>query len=276
MNDASPDSTLSGQPAADHQEHAIRADRAIARACGLVDILKAAAPRIEAARELPPDVLSALHDARMFRLLIPRSLDGEELDLVSHAKVMETIASGDASAAWVMGQGGGCAMASAYMEPQAARRLFGPADAVLAWGAGIQGRAVPVAGGYQVTGKWQFASGSRHATLLGGHSFVFESDGTPRLKPDGTQVDRTMLFARDKADVHDVWDVMGLRGTGSDTFEVADLFVPDDETVNRDDAAECREPGTLYKFSTSLAYGVGFAALQIGIARTVLDDLRTL
>lgn len=239
-------------------------------------MLDQAAPRIEAASALPDDVLAALHEAGMFRLLIPRALGGEELDLVTYASVMEIIAAGDASTAWCMGQGSGCSMASAFMEPAAASRLFGPRNAVLAWGAGIQGRATAVDGGYRVTGKWSFASGSRHATLLGGHSFVFEADGTPRLKPSGRQLDRTMLFTRDKATVHDVWDVMGLRGTGSDTFEVTDLFVPADETVDRDDEAARRETGRLYKFSTSLAYGIGFSALQVGIAGRMIDDLRGL
>ena len=161
-------------------------------------------------------------------------------------------------------------------EPDVAKRLFGPDDAVLAWGAGIQGKAVAVDGGYRVTGKWAFASGSRHATLLGGHSFVFEPDGSPRLRADGSKADRTMLFAREKGVVHENWDAMGLRGTGSDTFEADDLFVPAEETIDRDRPAERHEPGKLYRLSTSLAYGVGFSALQLGIARAMLDALRDL
>ena len=249
----------------------------LARARSVGDLLKAAAPRIEAANRIPDDVVAALHDARLFRLLLPKSVGGDELDLKTHAEVLEIVASFDASKAWTMSQGAGCAMAAAFLEPQAAQRLFAPPDAVLAWGAGIQGKAVKVAGGYRVTGKWAFASGSGHATLLGGHSYVFEADGTtPVIRPDGRKRDRTMLLARDKATFHDVWDVMGLRGTASDTFEVTDLFVPEDETVDRDDYSECRESGSLYRCSTSLAYGVGFSALQLGVARAMLDELRDL
>ena len=69
---------------------------------------------------------------------------------------------------------------------------------------------------------------------------------------------------------------MGLRGTGSDTFQVEDLFVPHEETIDRDRPDERAEPGTLYRMSTSLAYGVGFSALQLGIARAMLEELRTL
>ena len=104
-------------------------------------LLGAAAGRIEAGRALPADVVAALHEARMFRLLLPRSLGGDELHLKELTQVTETIASADASTAWCMGQGAGCAMSAAYLKPEVARRLFGPADAVLAWGAGIQGKA---------------------------------------------------------------------------------------------------------------------------------------
>jgi alkylation response protein AidB-like acyl-CoA dehydrogenase len=248
----------------------------VARARSVGDLLKEAAPRIEDGGRLPSDVVAALHEARMFRLLLPKSLGGDELDLRTHAEVLETIASFDASTAWCMSQGAGCAMSAAFLEPATAQRLFGPHDAALAWGAGIQGRAVIVDGGYRVTGKWAFASGSGHATLLGGHSYLENVDGTPVLKPDGKRRDRTMLFARDKATFHDVWNVMGLRGTASDTFEVCDLFVPTDETIDRDDYSECREPGKLYRCSTSLAYGVGFSALQVGIAQAMLNELHDL
>lgn len=252
-------------------------DDVMARAQSVGDLLKAAGHRIEAAGRLPEDVVAALHDARLFRLLLPKSVGGDELTLKQHAEVLETVASFDASTAWTMSQGAGCAMSAAFLEPATAKRLFGPADAALAWGAGVQGKAVRVDGGYRVTGKWAFASGSGHATLLGGHSFIFEKDGkTPVKKEDGRQCDRTMIFKASKAKFHDVWDVMGLRGTYSDTFEVTNLFVPENETIDRDDYSECQEPGSLYRCSTSLAYGVGFSALQLGIARAMIDELREL
>lgn len=249
---------------------------ALDRVQAVAPLVREARHRIEAAREMPGDVMAALHRARMFRLLLPKWLDGDELDLATHADIILAMAAADASTAWVMGQGAGCAMAAAFLDPAAAKRLFGPADAVLAWGAGIQGKATAVPGGYRVTGTWTFASGSRHATLLGGHSFIFEADGQLRRRGDGRHLDRTLLFARSKAVVHDVWQTVGLKGTGSDTFEVRDLFVPEDETIDREEPRELREAGTLYKFSASLAYGAGFAGLMLGIARGTLDDLRDL
>jgi alkylation response protein AidB-like acyl-CoA dehydrogenase len=249
---------------------------AVVRAHELAELLRTSADRIEAERALPPDVVAALHEARLFRLLLPRSLGGDELNLRALCEVIEVIASADASTAWCLGQGAGCAMAAGRLRSDVARRLFGPANAVLAWGAGIQGKAVAVAGGYQVTGRWTFASGCANATLLGGHSYVFEPDGTPRRRADGSQLDHTALFDKSKADIHDVWYTLGLKGTASYSYEVKDLFVPEEETFDREHPPAAVEPGTLFVFHETYAYAAAFSALMLGIAQGMLRDLETL
>ncbi|MEO8652013.1 MAG: acyl-CoA dehydrogenase family protein [Hyphomicrobiaceae bacterium] len=248
----------------------------VARAQSVVETLRAAAGRIEAERALPPDVVAALHKAKLFRLMLPRSLGGDEAHLKTLAQTIEIIAEADASTAWCLGQAAGCAMSAAYLKPDVAQRLFGAADAVLAWGAGIQGRAVTVDGGYRVTGKWTFASGCANATLLGGHSYVFNADGTPRLGPDGRHLDRTALFVKSKAKIHDVWHTLGLRGTASYTYEITDLFVPEEETIDRDKAREREAPGDVFIFPTTYAYATAFSALMLGIAQGMVRDLTAL
>ena len=261
----------------------------IARAHGLKGLLLAAAPRIEAARALPADVLDALHAAKLFRMLLPRSLGGAETQLATFFQAVVAIAEADASTAWCVVQNSGCSMSAAYLVPEAAREIFGDARAVAAWGfpAGPQCRAVPDAGGWTVNGTWGFGSGNRHSGWLGGHCQVFEAEGTPRKHPDGRPVERTMLFPRSSAAIRDdVWDVIGLRGTGSDTYSVSDLFVPDahslvpratgrDQQLPADAPAmaepERREQGTLYRFTATNVYQCGFAAVGLGLARATLD-----
>jgi alkylation response protein AidB-like acyl-CoA dehydrogenase len=243
----------------------------IARARRLAPLLTAAAPRIDAACELPRDVLAAMHADGMFRLLVPRSLGGAELDPATYIQCVEAIASGDASVAWCMNQGSGCSLSAAYLEPAAAREVFGGERDVLAWGQGPGAKAVRVDGGWRITGTWAFASGSRHATWLGAHCPCFEPDGTPVRYPDGRPWERTMLFRRERARIDDVWRVVGLRGTGSDTYTVKDLFVDDAHTLTRDRPQERREPGLLYRFSGMNIYASGFAAVALGIARATLD-----
>ena len=243
----------------------------IARARALAPRLTVAGPRIDAARELPGDIQTAMHEAGMFRLLLPKSLGGAELDPLTYVQCVEAIASGDGSAAWCMNQGSGCSMAAAYLEPDAAAQVFADPRAVLAWGQGPGARAEKTDGGWIVTGKWLFASGSRHATWLGGHALTYAADGTLRMLPDGRPWEATMLIRREQAEITDTWHVLGLRGTGSDQYAVKDFFVPDHLTLTRDLATGRRHPGLLYRFTTTNIYASGFASVALGIARGILD-----
>src|SRR5262249_13015400 len=115
--------------------------------------------------------------------------------------------------------------------------------------------------------SWSFASGSHHATWLGAHVAILGEDGRPRLRPDGGPVIRTLLFPKASAEFTDIWRVIGLRGTGSDAYTVADLFVPEKYTVLR----EAEPKPRLYAFSSSNIYSSGFAGVALGIARSTLD-----
>jgi indole-3-acetate monooxygenase len=243
------------------------------RARSVAPLIKSAHDRIDADRALPDDVLAAMHGAGLWRMSLPRTLGGGAVTPPILAQMTEIIAKADASAGWVLGQGTGCAMSAAFLDAAPASQVFGPADAVLAWGAGTAGKAVACEGGYRVTGSWQFASGGKHATWLGGHSKVFEADGAPRLTKAGRHADRTMLFPRAAAEIHDDWHVMGLRGTRSEGYTVTDLFVADPLTLDRDDPTECRDPAPLYVFPTTLVYASCFSGVALGIGRGALDDL---
>lgn len=241
----------------------------VRRARELAPELAAAADEIECRRELPEPVVAALAKRGFFRLLLPRSLGGAELLPASFVPVIEEIAKADASTAWCLNQVSGCSMTAAYLEPDAAREIFGGPRGILAWGPG-PGKARAVDGGYRVTATFSFASGSHNATWLGCHVPVVEADGRPRLSPDGSPVVRTMLFPKSSARMSDIWHVIGLKGTGSDRFSVEDLFVPQRHTATRDDDTR-REEGLLYRFSSLQLYAAGFAGVAMGIARSTLD-----
>ena len=248
----------------------------VQRAQALAPLIAAEAEPGERARRLTDVAMDALHAAQMFRLLLPRPLDGAELDPVTFVRVIEEVAKADGSAAWCLCQAAGCAMTAAYLSPERAREIFGPPRAVLAWGPGPDARAVAVDGGYRVNGTWSFASGSPHATWLGGYCPIFEPDGTRRRRGDGTPDGRTMLFPATSVTVNDTWHVVGLRATGSNTHVASDLFVPHEYSVSRDDPAERRHTGPLYCFPSGSLYASGFAGVALGIARTVMDEFVTL
>lgn len=245
----------------------------LARARSLIPLLRSAAGRIDAARELPSDVLDAMHEARLFKLLLPRAYGGAELKPVEYVQCIEAIAEGDASAAWCMNQGSGCSMASAYVSPPVAMEVWGHPRDVLAWGQGPGARAIRAEGGWRVTGTWTFASGSRHSTWLGAMCPTFEADGSPIRHPSGKAWERTFLFPRGQARIDDVWQVMGLRGTGSDNYTIENLFVDDAHALTREYEPERREHGALYSFQSMQLYAGGFASVALGVARAMLDSV---
>jgi alkylation response protein AidB-like acyl-CoA dehydrogenase len=248
-------------------------DRAvIARAEAIRADVAAASDEIETTRRLPPHLLDKLHDARLFRLMLPRSTEGIETDPVTFFHVIEAIAKADASTAWCLSQAGGCAMSAAYLDLPVARAVFGDRRAVLAWGPGPKVRAVECEGGYRVTGVWAFASGGRHATWLGAHCPIYQADGSPRLKSNGVREERTMLVRTEDVEWTDIWNTVGLRGTASDQFALNDFFVQSDHSITREFDRECREDGPLYRMGAGTCYQVGFAGVACGIARSALDD----
>jgi indole-3-acetate monooxygenase len=243
----------------------------LARAEALRPQAEAYSGEIEHLRRLPPAWLDKLHELQLFRMLLPRSVGGLEVDPLTFMGVVETIARGDASTAWCLSQGGGCAMAAAYLDSTVAAKIFGDPRAVLAWGPGPKAKVQEVEGGYRVTGVWAFASGARHATWLGAQGPIWRADGSPLLDENGVQVERTLLVPANETVLTDIWDTVGLRGTASDQFELNDHFVRADHSITRDHEKECREPGPVYRLAALQFYEMGFASVGMGIARASLD-----
>jgi alkylation response protein AidB-like acyl-CoA dehydrogenase len=243
----------------------------VERAHALVPLLVASGDAIERAGRLTEPVLEAFYEAGLFKLLLPRAIGGAEIDPAIFAEVVEAIAMGDGSAAWCVAQGGGCAMAGAFLEPEVAWQVYGDRRAVVAWGPpSPSARAEVVDGGYRLSGRWQFGSGSAHATWLGGQSVVTERDGSKRMHGGRAQI-RQMLFPAERATFHDVWNVVGLRGTASNDYSVSEIVVPHEFTFDRDVPAERREHGALYSFGALLMYAVAFGSVALGLARSSLN-----
>jgi indole-3-acetate monooxygenase len=244
----------------------------LARVRKLAPALKASAAEIDERRELPAAIVDRLVDEGFFRLLLPRSLGGAELLPADYVPIIEAIAEIDASTAWCLNQNSGCSMTAAYFAPEVAKEIFGGPRGILAWGPG-PGEARVVAGGYNVTAQWSFASGSHHASWLGCHVPVIESNGRPRLESDGSPAVRTLVFPKSKTKFTDIWHTIGLRGTGSDQYAVKDLFVPEAyslQSIARNSPDKRREMGLLYCFSSLSLYAAGFAGVAMGCARSTL------
>jgi len=242
----------------------------VERARALKPLIAREADEIERTRRLTPAVTSALIENGLYRVLLPQSLGGTEAPLEIFMQMQEEIAKADASTAWCLGQCGVCAMTAAYLEADAADEIFNTPPGILAWGA-IAHEVHAVPGGYKASARWDFASGSRQASWLGAHVRVVEADGSQRKKKDGSPEIRTILFPVTSATMYDVWDVIGLKGTGTDSYSVDNLFIPERFSALRDDPAAVREKGPLYKLTTHFVFAMGFAATALGVARATLD-----
>lgn len=242
----------------------------VERARALQPLIAGEANEIERTRRLTQPVVSALIENGLYRSMLPKSLGGAEAPLEIFMQMQEEIAKADASTAWCLGQCSVCAMVAAYLDPDAANEIFNVAPGILAWGA-INHTVQVVPGGYKANARWDFASGSRQASWLGAHVRIVEADGSPRRKPDGSPEIRTILFPITSATMYDVWDVIGLNGTGTDSYSVDDLFIPEKFAALRDEPTALREHGPLYRIPTHMVYSMGFAATSLGVARATLN-----
>src|SRR5437763_5029221 len=242
----------------------------IERARALAPLIAREADEIERTRRLTEPVTSALIENGLYRVLLPQSLGGAEAPPEVFMQILEEVAKTDASTAWCLGQCSVCAMTAAYLDPDAAGEIFNTPPGILAWGA-IANEVQVVPGGYRATARWDFASGCRQASWLGAHVRVREADGTARMKPNGAPEVRTILFPITDATMYDVWDVIGLSGTGTDSYSVDDLFIPEKFAALRDEPTALREKGPLYRILTYAMFGLGFAAISLGVARATLD-----
>jgi len=244
----------------------------IGRIAGLIE---GAAAASEAAGQLTAEVVDALHAQRLFRLLLPAAYGGEEVDLATWFRAMEALAKLDASAAWCVGQINGCAAASAALEPAIAHEIWGGARSALSWGPPVASRAEEVDGGHRLTGEWMMSSGSRHATWIGLMAPVVDRSGAPVPLPTGVTT-RIFLVPVEAVTFIDNWQVVGLRATNSGGFKVDGRFVPDGYSLAREHLADVRLPGPLYKFPLNSLFAIGFSAVALGIARSMLDAVLAL
>src|SRR6202041_3541218 len=221
----------------------------VERAKALAPLIAAEADEIEQTRRLTPKLVSALVENGLYRSLLPKSVGGFESPPLVFMQMLEEIAKADACTAWCVGQCSVGAMTAAYLDADVAHQVFGKPDDVMAWGA-IAHSVQAVPGGYTISARWDFASGSRQANWLGAHVQVLDADGTVRKKPNGTPEIRTIVFPMSSATMYDMWDVIGLCGTGTDSYSVENLFIPENFSALRDDFSALREKGPLYGITT--------------------------
>jgi indole-3-acetate monooxygenase len=242
------------------------------KAQALAPEVESRAAEIESARRMPADLARKLAEAGLFRIVIPRVYHGAELHPIECVRVFEEIARADGSAGWCLMIGAVTAILAGFLPEHAAREIYGTDPSVITGGAvAPTGKATAVAGGYRVTGRWQWGSGTQNCSWIAGGTLVIDGQGVQRAG-SGDAAIKLMMFSADQARILDTWYSSGLRGTGSHDFEVKDAFVPEERAIALGvtppvlDAPLCRFP-----MFGMLALGLG--AVGLGIARRAIDEL---
>ena len=243
----------------------------VARARDLGPAIAAAADEIERSQFIAEPLLARIHQARLARMLLPRSVGGDQVEPWTYLHAIEQLSRHDGSVGWNLFVANSAALIAPFLPLPTAREIFSDARAWVSWGPPNHHKAQAVPGGYRVSGQWHFASGCRQANWMGAHCAVTEADGSARLNRFGRPTIRTLLFRKQHAEpVHD-WNPIGMRGTASEGYRVTDLFVPEAYSATREDPSLRRDPGPLYAFTMQGLYAVGVAGVACGIARAMLD-----
>lgn len=234
----------------------------IAAARELAPTIRGFGDEIDAGRRLPDALVKELQRAGLFRIALPAWVGGSEQSPVVVARVVEEVAKADGSAAWCVMLAGQAAATAGLMAPEVAREVFGAEPGgILAQVARPIGTATPVDGGYRVSGRWPFASGSSHATWFAGECTLDNPGGDPLI--------RLAIVPRAEVTVHDNWDTHGMRGSASGDFSVNDVFVPASRMVEMAESADAAAWGP-YRCMPLIFIGHGSALL--GVAAGMLDD----
>jgi alkylation response protein AidB-like acyl-CoA dehydrogenase len=241
--------------------------------------IESRAAEIEAAGTLPRDLVERLRTVGLFSMALPPALGGRGASAETIVSVVEEVSRADGSAGWtvLIGQGSGFL---GWLDPAVAAKIVAATPHPLVAGSmAPTGTAVPTgesragagaADGYLLSGRWSFNSGCRHADWVM-VAFLQRDGERPLLGPSGQPVVRFALLPAEQVRILDTWQVMGLRGTGSDDLTIDGAVVAHDWTF--DPFFEpARQDGPLYRMSFYSFLMTMMAGFPLGVARRALEE----
>ncbi len=232
-------------------------------------VILAGADEAEETGTLPQTTVDAIHESGLFAYKLARVLGGAEADAMIQLEVVEAASRIDPAVGWSIMIGSGTLSGMvAFLGEEAISEMFVDGKFPRAAGAAAaSGEAVIVEGGYRVTGRWAFASGIRHSHYLAmGAMAVGGPDGPKQIR---------VVVPTSQAKIHDNWDVMGLRGTGSCDFSLDDVFVPERFTWGGAEARPLRGGANFYLGRPGMQT-TGHCGVVLGIGRRALDEITDL
>jgi indole-3-acetate monooxygenase len=237
----------------------------------LAPVIASRAVDIEAMRRIPLELLDQLKQAGLFRMFVPRSHCGDEVDMRTGLEVLETLSRADGATGWTVMIGSESPHLLSLLPRETFDTLYsGGPDVILGGAFNAHGKAEVVPGGYRVTGRWGFASGSEHCDWLFGNCVVLR-DGRPLPGPtEDAPLARAMLFRASEVRILDTWNVLGLRGTGSHDITLEAAFCPESHTFDVfHGTSSVPGPGFV---APLLHFLLHMGAVALGIAQGAMDD----
>ncbi len=251
-------------------------DALLARARELSPFISEQSSTGEKQGKLTDATIDSLRKASLFSLFVPRALGGAELWPTQGLEIIETLSRADGSTGWVvMATQVAMATCGAYLAPSAANEVFRDHLPLIGGQGAPVGRADRQDNGYNVNGSWSYGSGLLHSEWIHTGVIVLEK-GAPRINPKTKAPEaRIVIVPRDKAELKNNWDVLGLRSTGSIDYSMQNVFVPQEFTHFLNANRPCTG-GDLYRLGIVGFGAIGHTGFALGIARRTLDEIAAL
>jgi indole-3-acetate monooxygenase len=226
---------------------------------------------LEASGRIPIDLIESLKTIGVFRMFVPRSHGGFELDFGDALKIIQALARIDGSIGWCATISNGASVFATFLCPEIYDRIYGQRpDVIFAGSLRPNGKAEATGDGWRLNGRWDFASGCQHADWMFG-TFVMSKDGVQLTRPNGQKVTRSCLVPAREWNIKETWHVAGLKATGSHDIEITDFVAPDAQFFDMFDP-QFHQPGPLYREPAPLVM-LSLAAAFVGIAEGALDEI---
>ena len=240
-------------------------------AAALAPQIRAAKYDIQSQSTLPDSLASAMVEANLFQLFVPKAIGGPQTDPITAFHAVEELSKVDGSVGWCSFVASAISIYSAWLPPDLARDLFGQPIEIRAAGSfRPTADAKRVNGGYQIGGRWNYVSGSDHANWLILNCNILDDSGRV-LDAQGTPVTRMMIVPRSTAFIEKTWSTLGMRGTGSNDVVIKEQFVPEEHTCMLYEPAATEGPYYNPRLVTAISWSLA-SAMALGIARGAMND----
>lgn len=240
----------------------------------LIKSLRSYSLSAEQEGRLIPEQLAIIYDQKWFKLFVPKTYGGLELTVPEGVRLEEKLAWIDGSLGWTVTLCGGANLFVGYIDQSIAASVFADLRVCLGGSGQASGKAIVNNDGYEVTGKWRYATGAPHNTWFTANCTI-EQDGKPLLAKDGSSLVKSFFFAAEDVHIIEDWEVFGLKATASHSFEVERLQVHKNQAFTISPGQTTLDI-PLYRYPFVPFAEVTLAANTVGMARHFMDCAQSL